>query len=487
MIAVTELERNVRSIISQVISERLWPSYQLVVGVLLQRYGVKDLCELLQPQQVIPVLSALLELNTKVDLIVTAFIASARSISTLADCEEAAVCTLRSFCMPPLHTRPTLATDRNYIPLDEDESEGAEDAAADKPPSEFRDYGMGPLHRHPRVAAFFELQGSSELRRDKLATAVDVLAALVEFRGPSPSVLTEADLQNFAAQLRVKWGVESLCEAGVALRAGALLCREELLFIRHMEAARQRSFAAAAEALTRPPSTKTDVKKEQQQQQQQQQQQHKEEEEREEMEIAQAKKRVRTAPLEVKLTMSRPDQAAWDGSIAASYGPAQLAGLCVAMPWAVLPERTGSVGQDTFLGALSASSSAEVHRAVGRWGEALVFNLLLQEHPGAEVKWVNEKEETRSPYDIILTLPASGAGCGPRAVFVEVKTTRFPSLNVFEISSAEWDFASRDDGSRFRLYRVFSAGCPERVRVSAVLDFKRAMEAGALRLCLGMA
>ena len=124
---------------------------------------------------------------------------------------------------------------------------------------------------------------------------------------------------------------------------------------------------------------------------------------------------------------------------------------------------------------------------MGRWGEALVYNLLLQQHPEAEVSWVNEKEETRAPYDLTLTLPSPGPGIGPRTVFIEVKTSRFPSLNVFEISPGEWDFASRDDGSRYRLYRVFSAGCPDKVRVAAVLDFKRALEAGAIRLCLGLA
>ena len=535
MVAASELERNVCSIIAQVVTERLWPSYPLVVGVLLRRYGVQNLSEL-QPLQPVTVLPLLLELNIKVDLFVTAFVASARSISTLADCEQAAVSVLRSFCMPPLDTQPSTAPapapDRNQILLDEEEDEEDEEEDAKNPPSEFTDYGLGPLHRHPRVADFFALGPAAEPRRDKLVTAARVLTALVEFRrisargsfGEAAAVLSDADVPALASYLCSEWGVASLSEAGVALRAGSLLCSEEELFVRHIEAARVKALKAAAAAFLRPPSSSAsssacssaanneeddedeggDERKEHQQQQQQ---------------GPKALKRRRTPPIETKLTLSRPGHAhaqapasasasasaseSWsssagagaggDESICHSFGPAELGGLCVAMPWAI--DRTSTNGHDQSSSSSSSSASspfsgagaADVNRDVGRWGEALVYNLLLQQHPDAIVSWVNEKEESRAPYDLTLTLPSRGAGLGPKTVFVEVKTSRFPSLNVFEISPGEWDFASRDDGSRYRLYRVYCAGCPDKVRVTAVLDLKRAMESGALRLCLGLA
>ena len=42
-------------------------------------------------------------------------------------------------------------------------------------------------------------------------------------------------------------------------------------------------------------------------------------------------------------------------------------------------------------------------RAVGRWGEALVYQFLLSHYPDWRVEWVNQEEETRAPYDLKMT------------------------------------------------------------------------------------
>lgn len=42
-------------------------------------------------------------------------------------------------------------------------------------------------------------------------------------------------------------------------------------------------------------------------------------------------------------------------------------------------------------------------RAVGRWGEALVYAYLVATTRNAVVEWVNEVGETRAPYDIVVT------------------------------------------------------------------------------------
>ena len=149
-------------------------------------------------------------------------------------------------------------------------------------------------------------------------------------------------------------------------------------------------------------------------------------------------------------------------------------------------------------------------RAVGRWGESFVYQLLLQRFPpetGALVQWVNEAEETRAAYDIRVTFnePAVAAstarGLGGKAnarlrhprrqetVFVEVKTTASDHLNTFDMSLQEWDFATRSVASslvNYHVYRVFSAGNPSRVRVKVVEDILGAIEAKRARLCLAV-
>ena len=54
-------------------------------------------------------------------------------------------------------------------------------------------------------------------------------------------------------------------------------------------------------------------------------------------------------------------------------------------------------------------------------------------------------------------------------IFVEVKTTRSRDKNVFEMSPNEWSFASRP-GVDYRVYRVFSAGDADNVRLTVVRD-----------------
>lgn len=50
------------------------------------------------------------------------------------------------------------------------------------------------------------------------------------------------------------------------------------------------------------------------------------------------------------------------------------------------------------------------NKSVGRWGEALVYQYLLYQTrgTGSVVQWLNEVEETRASYDIMLTRPVAG-------------------------------------------------------------------------------
>ena len=46
---------------------------------------------------------------------------------------------------------------------------------------------------------------------------------------------------------------------------------------------------------------------------------------------------------------------------------------------------------------LSTAGGSDGATSAGRWGEALVYQYLLQAYPSARVTWVNEEEEAMSP------------------------------------------------------------------------------------------
>lgn len=122
-------------------------------------------------------------------------------------------------------------------------------------------------------------------------------------------------------------------------------------------------------------------------------------------------------------------------------------------------------------------------RAVGRWGEKLVYQYLLSSSSIRQgnhnlVEWLNEKEETNSFYDIKVTDCKSG-----RVTFVEVKTTRFDDKNAFEISPWEWDFATKP-GVQYYIYRVYNAGDKSKVRVQVVRNPAAAVREHKVKMAL---
>uniref|UniRef100_A0A7S1XR71 Protein NO VEIN C-terminal domain-containing protein n=1 Tax=Phaeomonas parva TaxID=124430 RepID=A0A7S1XR71_9STRA len=131
---------------------------------------------------------------------------------------------------------------------------------------------------------------------------------------------------------------------------------------------------------------------------------------------------------------------------------------------------------------------------LGRWGEALVYEVLLaRAAPGAKVRWMNAIEETRAPYDLLVETPEGNGRW--RTTFIEVKTTAHPDKNVFEVSPAEYEFFQtgfQGGGSgNFHLYRVYAnlagaAGGVPRPRIVVVTDVARALELKAVKLCLAV-
>ena len=102
------------------------------------------------------------------------------------------------------------------------------------------------------------------------------------------------------------------------------------------------------------------------------------------------------------------------------------------LPWAHLPGRTsvppppwrgtvalaplratgggggGGAGGGSGAGGSGGDTRAEL-AAVGRWGEALVYNLLLATlPPSRRVDWLNQEAETRAPCGSLCVVPIGG-------------------------------------------------------------------------------
>jgi hypothetical protein len=118
-------------------------------------------------------------------------------------------------------------------------------------------------------------------------------------------------------------------------------------------------------------------------------------------------------------------------------------------------------------------------RAIGRWGEQLVFGMLQKEHPHDTVVWVNEEGETGTPYDVVIS-----DATGKSRHFVEVKTTRTTTKRLFEMSSREWIFAYEHRGS-YSIYRVFGA-FQSNVSVVRITNPWEMWKDGSISMCISI-
>ncbi|RLO13869.1 hypothetical protein DYB28_003571 [Aphanomyces astaci] len=91
----------------------------------------------------------------------------------------------------------------------------------------------------------------------------------------------------------------------------------------------------------------------------------------------------------------------------------------------------------------------EAKFAIGRVGEAHVYDLLRTEYPPESVEWINEVEETGRPYDICIHHQSGGTE------FIEVKSTSTYDKRVFEMSVQELECATQK-GSQYSIYRAFA-------------------------------
>ncbi|XP_050285644.1 protein NO VEIN-like isoform X2 [Quercus robur] len=86
----------------------------------------------------------------------------------------------------------------------------------------------------------------------------------------------------------------------------------------------------------------------------------------------------------------------------------------------------------------------------GRLGESIAFKYIIGKFGGTVVKWVNEDSETGLPYDIIV-------GEENSREYIEVKATKSPTKDWFDISMREWQFAV-EKGESFSIAHVVLLG-----------------------------
>ena len=128
---------------------------------------------------------------------------------------------------------------------------------------------------------------------------------------------------------------------------------------------------------------------------------------------------------------------------------------------------------------------------IGRWGEQCVFEFLQEQArsfpPGSfEIIWVNESENTTTPYDIEIRQHISGDKESDKrtvVTFVEVKTTSSYQKDSFELSVPELQFALKHQVA-FHLYRVFNAGKPDIVRIRRLQNLATHLEKKTVKLCM---
>ena len=101
--------------------------------------------------------------------------------------------------------------------------------------------------------------------------------------------------------------------------------------------------------------------------------------------------------------------------------------------------------------------------------------------------WLNQLGESRASYDFIVTTAPSAESAGRgRSTFIEVKTTRFCDLNVFELSLWEWQFATALPRVNYHVYRVFNAMDPLNAKVVILKDLPRLVAERRVKLCLAI-
>ncbi|XP_031146992.1 protein NO VEIN isoform X1 [Sander lucioperca] len=124
--------------------------------------------------------------------------------------------------------------------------------------------------------------------------------------------------------------------------------------------------------------------------------------------------------------------------------------------------------------------------AIGEWGEQLVNTFLCHWRDGGypgrptDILWCNQSGESGQPYDFKLTFGPAG---GPTVVYVEVKSTIKKEKSFIQLSANELDFALKEK-ERYHLFRVYSAGDAQNVRLCRIKNLAQHLHTKNLALYL---
>jgi hypothetical protein len=494
-------ELNVRclEIIEELVQKhRQWVSFELLLSVLLDRYSVSRFEEL-GVGGIEDILCLLLvhNLNHKLNLFLYAY--CNKNIVALRDLERDACAMLKTFHYPTVDRvkeqnnggrDAQRQADPNEIGLDEEEEESVPDlkevASTPADVTSVGNYGLGELQMHPFVASMFPYT----LDSGTMKGTADVMSGLSRYltvRAHTDSS-SSLDVSKFACYVvEEQWGGGS----GLAPERFGVVIKgigpEEVLACRqvdegaHVESVLS-SESKAAETVIGTVRSKRLAQQQVNKQrsgegaagQEQEQEQGLEQDQEDDSSQPKSKKRARDTDTSkegvVDVNLAMPTSRFTE---VIEVPTSELQHLCFQEDWG--DTRTGTGG----------AMSADALKEVGRWGEALVYQYLRSQTGPRKVVWVNQEEESKAAYDLILEEAGlSSSGRRTQTTFVEVKTTRFPDRNVFDLSLNEWAFASAEPALRYDVYRVYNAGDPTTVRISIVRDLYGKIKDQQVRLCL---
>lgn len=482
-----ELENRCIEIVEELVSKhKQWVTFELVVSILLDRYSVTKLEDLGVVQiESIRTLHLVLELNKRLNVFLGVYSGS-RGVLTLFDLDIDACAMLKTFQYPTMTEikakREASDKDPNEIGI------GLEQSSASLPSlqtSRMADFGLGQLQTHPFVATMFPT--ASLLRWDQMKRLSDVLVGISHYLQRYDQDLEPDNLVSNTGSIDVgrlanyllteRWrkeGYESLAMAGVHLQhVGA----QEILACKHQSMAAEESKISQGDSNI--VDTAVGIMRSKRLN-----------EDQEDTSSKKARKEDGQQSGSLELRMNRHADKNLSSLFVEEIPTSELKELCFAKEWAE-DSKLKDHDRDRVAGATDgtsggAAATATVAKETGRWGEALVYHFLMSRlKPSRKVLWVNREEESQAAYDLIVEEPVVGQEM-PRTktTFIEVKSTRFPDRNVFDISLNEWAFASAEPALQYDIYRVYNAGDPNTVRITIVKDLYRQIKDQKVRLAL---
>ena len=127
-------------------------------------------------------------------------------------------------------------------------------------------------------------------------------------------------------------------------------------------------------------------------------------------------------------------------------------------------------------------TSNETDAEIGRRGEEFVYRYLLWKYPDAEIQWANQRQEFGDPFDIQII----HQGKNKQIDLVEVKTTRVPKQNTFQISVKEVEYLLKNPKNYF-IYRVYYANDETSSTITIISQIKFHLEQKQLALSITIA